>query len=136
MQFGWSVLSGAKPAFPGSFLITHRGLSENFVQLRAWLGQNRAIARRWSDELGHDLASASVLSDLMLAAARAANRDGITLFSSQNPAHIRRNAALLRDDALLATGASFAQLVARDAALIRQPMQEHFNADRPAPIYE
>ena len=121
MQCEWSVLSGAKPAFPGSFVVTHRGLSQNFARLREWLGSNPEIARRWSGELGADIANASVLSDLMLAAARDANHAGITLFSSRNPDHIRRNAQLLLDGSRLGAGAAFARLVARDVPASLMP---------------
>ncbi len=132
MQFEWSVLSGEKPDYPGSFLITHRGLSENFNRLRAWLGANPGIARRWSDELACDVAAPDALSGLMLAAARAANRGGITLFSSHDAGHIRRNAAFLDDGARLAAGTVFARLVARDAgSLVRPETQpELVDADR------
>jgi D-threo-aldose 1-dehydrogenase len=134
LQFEWSVLSGPKPDFPGSFVITHRALAEDFQLLRAWLGANPKVARRWSDELGADVADASALSGLMLAAARDANRGGITLFSSRNADHIRRNVALLGDEARLAAGAAFARLVARDApaSLVRDEKQrELVDAGRP-----
>jgi D-threo-aldose 1-dehydrogenase len=122
MQFEWSVLSSGTPGYPGSFLITHGGLSDNFVRLRAWLGDNRQIARQWSKELGLDVASAPILSRLLLAAARNANPGGITLFSSRNPRNIKLNARLLLDNSDLPTGAAFAALVARDvpATLMRK----------------
>lgn len=116
MQFEWSVLSGGKPSYPGSFLITHRSLSGNFVRLTAWLDAHPQVARAWSSRLDVDVASASVLARLMLAAARDANPDGLTLFSSRNPRNIQANAQLFLDQPGLRTGAEFAALVARDAA--------------------
>jgi D-threo-aldose 1-dehydrogenase len=121
MQFEWSVLSGRKPTYPGSFLITHRSLSENFVRLRAWLGANPAIARAWSKALDVDVTNATVLSRLMLAAARDANPNGITLFSSRNTRNIGANTRLMLDNSELTTAAALAALVARDAASLQQP---------------
>lgn len=124
MQFEWSVLSGARRAYPGSFLITHRSLSENLIRLGVWLDANLEIARTWSRELGVDVANASILSRLMLAAARNANADGITLFSSRNVQNIRTNARLMLDNSDLRMGAAFAALVTRDAAAILEPRME------------
>jgi D-threo-aldose 1-dehydrogenase len=118
MQFEWSVLSGEKPAYPGSFLITHRSLSDNFARLRTWLRANPQAARAWSKELALDVGTAPVLSRLMLAAARHANPDGITLFSSRTAHNIRANAQLMLDNSALAEGAAFAALVAREAPAI------------------
>ena len=118
IQFEWSVLSGARPDYSGSFPVTHRSLAENLVRLRAWLGTNPAAAQRWSQELDLDIADASVLSRLMLAAARHANPAGITLFSSRNPGNIRRNARLIAGNSDLEAGTAFTTLVARDAAAI------------------
>jgi D-threo-aldose 1-dehydrogenase len=123
LQFQWSVLSREKPAYPGSFLITHRSLSGNFAQLRAWLGANPQIAGTWSKELGVDVTSATVLSHLMLAAARQANLQGITLFSSRNADNIRTNAQTILDNSDFRPGAAFAALVAREAPAILGPPQ-------------
>jgi D-threo-aldose 1-dehydrogenase len=115
MQFEWSVLSGKPPAFPGSFLITHRSLSAKFIELRSWLDANPQVTRAWSRELSLNVATASVLARLMLVAARNANPDGILLFSSRNLRNIRTNAELMLDSFDPQTGAAFAALVARDA---------------------
>jgi D-threo-aldose 1-dehydrogenase len=120
MQFEWSVLSREKLAYPGSFLITHRSLSDSLVRLRAWLTANPQVVRSWSAELDLDVSKTSVLSSLMLAAARHANPGGITLFSSRSPQNISKNARFLVDD--FEAGAAFAALVARDAAtLLKAP---------------
>lgn len=118
MQFEWSVLSGEKPTYPGSFLITHRSLSGNLARLRAWLAANAQIARAWSEALHMDVADASILARLMLAAARHANPDGMILFSSRRPDNIRTNARLMLDDSDLQAGAVFAAQVARQASAI------------------
>jgi D-threo-aldose 1-dehydrogenase len=123
MQFEWSVLSRDLPSYAGCFLITHRSLSANFAQLRAWLGANPQVAGNWSDALGLDITAAAVLSRLMLAAARHANPRGITLFSSRNAQNIRTNAEAMLGDSDLQAGAAFAALVARAAPAIVGPSQ-------------
>jgi hypothetical protein len=115
MQFDWSVLSREKPDYPGALVITHGSLLRSLARLRAWLAANPSTTRAWSRELGQDVASPSVLSRLMLAAARSANPQGITLFSSRRAQNIKANAQLL-DESGLAEGAAFAALVARDVA--------------------
>ena len=85
-QFEWSVFCSEKPSFAGSFQIGHRGLSSSFVRLRAALRANPEVTRSWSEAMGRDVTSPSVLSYLMLAAARNANPGGITLFSSRKAA--------------------------------------------------
>jgi D-threo-aldose 1-dehydrogenase len=118
MQFEWSVLSGEKPAYPGSYLITHGSLSDNFVRLRAWLGANPKVARAWSKELELDIASGPVVARLMLAAARYANADGMILFSSRDPDNIRTNARAMLDNRDLGAAAAFSSLVTRHSATI------------------
>jgi D-threo-aldose 1-dehydrogenase len=124
MQFEWSIFSGEKPAYPGSFLITHRSLSSNLAQLLAWLDANPEVARSWSQELGMDVARAPVLSRLMLAAARCANPGGITLVSSRSVHNIRANARLMADNSGLGAGVAFAALAARDAAALMRKLPE------------
>ncbi len=133
LQLEWSVLSGIAPDHPGSFVITHRALGASFERLNAWLLDNPAVARTWSNELGVDVAVPAALSQLMLAAARVANRAGITLFSSTSAEHIRRNVALLADGAPHGLGAAFARLAARDAGHLMPPGRhpELTDADRP-----
>ena len=116
LQFEWSVLSRDKPAYPGSFLITHRSLSGNLARLRAWLDAHPQAAATWSTELDLDVANPPVLSRLMLAAARHVNPLGITLFSSRNAENIRANARAMEGAADAAAADAFAALVARDTA--------------------
>ncbi len=133
MQFEWSVLSCEQPTYPGSVVITHRSLSENFARLRGWLSANPTVARVWAEELDMDVANSSVLSHLMVAAARHANPDGITLFSSRSPQNIRANAQLLSDDTDLRAAGTFATLVARDAAEVVGIPQDSLRLDVGAP---
>lgn len=121
IQFEWSVLSREPPGRRGSFVITHRALSESLVRLRAWLAARPETVRRWSKELDRDIADAGVLSRLMLAAARQANPGGITLFSSRNPANIRMNARLILEDGGGAESTAFAALVASEVRSAASP---------------
>jgi D-threo-aldose 1-dehydrogenase len=122
MQFEWSVLSGNMPQYPGSSVITHGALLRNFTQLKGWLDTNPLVGRQWSNALAVDLSDAIVLSRLMLAAARNANPEGLTLFSSRKPQNIRSNAQFMQDHSSLRAAAAFAALVARDVppTLVRQ----------------
>ncbi|HUK61656.1 MAG TPA: aldo/keto reductase [Stellaceae bacterium] len=133
LQFEWSVLSAAPPDYHGSFVITHRALSQSFTALTAWLGTNPAIVRSWSDELNMDVSAPGVLSRLMLTAARTANPTGIMLFSSSSTEHIRRNAAFLSEGPQPGPGTAFMRLVARDARLLsqRELTPDLVDADRP-----
>jgi hypothetical protein len=126
MQFEWSVLSGEMPAYPGSFVITHGALLRDFAQLKAWLDANPLAGRQWSNALAVDLTNAVVLARLMLAAARNANPEGLTLFSSRKPQNIRSNAQLMQDQSSLRAAAAFAALITRDvpAILMRHPTME------------
>jgi D-threo-aldose 1-dehydrogenase len=121
LQFEWSVLSPEEPSYAGSFVITHRSLSANFLQLQAWLTGNPQMAAAWSKELDLNVADPLVLSRLMLAAARDVNPRGITLFSSRNAQNIRANAEAFLDNTDLPAGAAFAALVGRSARSILQP---------------
>jgi D-threo-aldose 1-dehydrogenase len=118
LQFEWSVLSAERPAYPGSFLVTHRSLSDNLARLRRWLENHPHMLRSWSRELGQDLSRVGALAQLMLGAAVDANVDGITLFSSRNPANIRANAQAVLANPDLHAARTLAALVARD---VQQP---------------
>lgn len=122
MQFEWSVLSGNMPHYPGSSVITHGALQRNFAQLKSWLDANPLVGRQWSNELAVDLRDAVALSRLMLAAARNANPEGLTLFSSRKPQNIRSNVQIMHDHSNLRAAVAFVALVARDvpAALMRR----------------
>jgi diketogulonate reductase-like aldo/keto reductase len=119
LQFEWSVLSRELPTHPGSVVITHRSLSESFGRLKAWLRDNPAVARVWTDELAMDVADSSVLSRLMISASLHANQGGIVLFSSRNTQNIKANAKLMANNDDLLASSIFSTLVARDAAELR-----------------
>jgi D-threo-aldose 1-dehydrogenase len=99
VQFAWSVLDTPVPETK-SFRIHHRALTDNFRTLHQQLLTDKARCTRWSGLVGSDLADPEALSALMLKAAMAENRDGIILFSSKRPEHIRNNAEVARDATL------------------------------------
>jgi aryl-alcohol dehydrogenase-like predicted oxidoreductase len=93
VQFGWSVLDRPVPATQ-SFRIHHRALTETFRVLHRQLVVDKARSTGWSGLVGCDLADPQVLSAVMLKAALLENPNGIVLFSSKRPEHIRRNVAV------------------------------------------
>ncbi len=92
------------------FVITH-GAMKPFSQFSAWLKSDRERLKRLSAALSEDLASASVLADLMMAAALAQNPDGMVLVSSTRPERFARHAALVENTELLNRGRTFAELL-------------------------
>ncbi|WP_149535804.1 aldo/keto reductase [Siccirubricoccus phaeus] len=75
--------------------VTHSALGARFAELRARLAADPALARRWSDRLGFDVVgNPDRLGGLCLAAALAANPQGVVLFSSTRETHIRANAKI------------------------------------------
>jgi D-threo-aldose 1-dehydrogenase len=94
LQFEWSILSQEAPSYSSAFVITYRALFTAYRELRSLLTDQKCC-RRWSDEVGEDLADDKTLARLMLRAALDANQNGIVLFSSDRPERIRVNAAAL-----------------------------------------
>lgn len=93
LQFEWSAASDRLPVYPASFIITHGTLRDSISWLRAKLEQP-GFQQAWSAELGVDLADPDSAARLLLGAAAAANPDGLVLFTSKTPAHIRKLVSL------------------------------------------
>jgi aryl-alcohol dehydrogenase-like predicted oxidoreductase len=93
LQFEWSVASDRVPVYPGSFIITHGALRDSISWLRAKLEQP-GCRQAWSAELGCDLGDSDSAARLLLGVAAAANPDGLVLFTSKTPAHVRKLASL------------------------------------------
>jgi D-threo-aldose 1-dehydrogenase len=110
MQFEWSVMDAPVPAMAG-FRIHHRALTDNFRALQTGLVQDAARCARWSEIVGADLAEGSVLASLMLKAALIENPASVILFSSKDPAHMRRNVEVAGDASLAAPASRLYGLV-------------------------
>jgi aryl-alcohol dehydrogenase-like predicted oxidoreductase len=117
VQFEWSVLDEPVPAMAG-FRIHHRALTDNFRALHEGLIAETARCARWSEIVGADLADPNVLASLMLKAALVENPASIILFSSKDPAHMRRNAEVLAD-------ATLADPALRFYGLVRSAVKTH-----------
>ena len=89
LQFEWSVRSGRRPHYPGSFMITHGALKDAMAWLRKELAQ-----RQRRDGLKEAVADSRSLPKMLLGAAMVANPTGIVLFTSKLEAHIRDLASL------------------------------------------
>lgn len=121
LQFEWSVLDPVR-ALP-AFTLYHRALTDNFRALHAALAGDAALSRRWSEEVGAELARREVLAALMLKASLVLNPASVVLFSSRDPAHIRHNVEIAGDPALAEPARRLHTLVER----------EGFPGERPKP---
>lgn len=110
VQFEWSVMDAPVPAMT-SFRIHHRALTENFRELHAGLISDQARAKRWSEEVGADVADREVLASLMLKAALVENPASPILFSSKSAFHMRNNVRVAGDGSLEAPARSLYALV-------------------------
>lgn len=99
VQCEWSVLDAPRE-MAGSFRIHHRALTHYFRELHAELAADAGRCKRWSDEVGAELADAEVLAALMLKASLVRNPESVVLFSSKNAEHIRHNVEVAEDAAL------------------------------------
>ena len=110
LQFEWSVLDN-KAEFSVAFVIHHRAVSGAMDAMRNFFGRDAGLCSRWSNAVDADLAEPEILSGVLLQAALASNPDGMVLFSSRAPAHIRANVRVLEDPASIARGKRFLELV-------------------------
>lgn len=98
----------------GRVLITHSALSCLGAIGAAFAG-SPLLAARWSEAVGIDCSDPRSLAALCLRYAVAANGEGVVLFSSSRPDHIRETAAALGDSSMSEEQvAAFAACVRRD----------------------
>ena len=91
LQFEWSPLEEVSTNFSGAFVIHHRAISGAIDTLRNRFRQDMDLCRCWSDAVDLDLSDAKLLAGVLLQAALAAHPEGMVLFSSRVPEHIRAN---------------------------------------------
>lgn len=113
VQTEWSVFNEIVPG-KGSFRIHHRSLFQNFQSLPQQLRADPKNLKRWSDEVGEDLADSEKLAALFLKASLVMNPGSIVLFSSKRPHHIRTNVEVAGNPALEAPAIRLYQLVHRE----------------------
>jgi len=112
LQFEWSVLEEEQASFPGAFVIRHRAISGAIPTLRRFLQQDSDLCRQWSNAVDVDLSDVKLLAGILLQAALAANPEGMVLFSSRVPEHIRANVRAAEETDTRARGMRFLELVA------------------------
>jgi D-threo-aldose 1-dehydrogenase len=112
-QYEWSVLNPSIPETP-YLRIHHRALSKHFHTLVGLLQAQPAQCRRWSAEIGADLASPDTLANLMLKASFLLNPSSILLFSSKRSSHIHANVATTDNQALDAPARQLYEILQRE----------------------
>ncbi len=88
------ALAGALPGSKALVTITHSTVAQMLQHAQHELQSSPRRIRSWSEELGVDCTRMDVWAGLALAAARRANPDGVTLFSSRRPDRVRLNLQL------------------------------------------
>ena len=123
VQFPNSVLTRNIERLPRGdslrLVITHGALGGSYLSLLRFLKSCRDLANEWAARLGCPCLDDDTLSSLMLNYAAHANQNGPVLFSSRDPARVRRNAsAILESQYSAAQTTAFAKLVERESAAI------------------
>jgi diketogulonate reductase-like aldo/keto reductase len=116
LQFEWLVLEEERAKFPGAFLIHHRAISGAVEPFRDRFRKDAGLCRRWSDAIGADLSDTKLLAGVLLQAALAANPQGMVLFSSRVPEHIRANVQAAEETDAGGRGRRFLELLAEARA--------------------
>ncbi len=99
LQYEWSAHLPV-PMHPGALPIVYRVHGGVAREIRGALSADAALGRRWSDEIGQDLATPGLVEQLLLHAAAALRPDAIVLFSSTKPDHIHTNVRAVTDAGL------------------------------------
>lgn len=123
LQFQNSVLTRNTERLPWSgshrLVITHGALGESYRSILKFLQTRRDVAKDWAAEIGCDRLDEDTLSSLMLNYAANANRGGLVLFSSRDPARVSKNArAVLESHSSVAQTIAFRELVKRESAAV------------------
>lgn len=95
LQFEWAPAAPFQKKYPGTLLITHHAIAGMLAPLRSTL-ENEALCRSWSERTGLDLSDHRELARAILAAALAANGDGMVLFWSSNLERVKDNSLALQ----------------------------------------
>ena len=126
LQFQNSVLTRNCDRLPqhnsDRLVITHGALGGSYRSILTFLEARKDVARDWAARLGCHRLDEATLSALMLKYAGDANREGLVLFSSQDPVRVRRNVkAVLEPDFSPAQIALFGELVSQESLRIVPP---------------
>jgi D-threo-aldose 1-dehydrogenase len=123
LQFQNSVLTRSCDRLPRDswdrLVITHGALGGSYRSVLTFLEARMDVAKDWKAKLGCDRLDEDTLSSLMLNYAADANPRGLVLFSSQDPARVRRNLkAVLEPDFSPEQITMFGELVNQESPLI------------------
>jgi D-threo-aldose 1-dehydrogenase len=126
LQFQNSVLTRNCDRMPRDnwdrLVITHGALSGSYRSVLTFLGARTDVAKDWTAKLGCHRLDEETLSALMLNYAANANPSRLVLFSSRDPARVRRNVkAVLEPDFSPAQIALFGELVNQESMVIVPP---------------
>jgi D-threo-aldose 1-dehydrogenase len=126
LQFQNSVLTRNSDYLPrgnsGRLVITHGALGGGYRSVLTFLEARMDVAKDWTAKLGCHRLDEDTLSALMLNYAADANPRGLVLFSSRDPARVRRNVkAVLEPDFSPAQIALFGELMNQESLLIVPP---------------
>jgi D-threo-aldose 1-dehydrogenase len=126
IQFQNSLLTRNIEKLPGidsnRLVITHGALSDSYRRVLSFFNSRRELAKQWADKLGVSEFDENTLAELMLNYAADANRDGLVLFSSRDPARVSKNVdALAISRFPPAQIAAFAEFVAAESHAFATP---------------
>jgi D-threo-aldose 1-dehydrogenase len=123
LQFQNSVLTRSCDRLPRDnwdrLVITHGALGGSYRSVLTFLKARMDVAKDWQAKLGCDRLDGDTLSALMLNYAADANPRGLVLFSSQDPARVRRNVkAVLEPDFSPEQIAMFGEFVNQESLIV------------------
>lgn len=118
-QFGWSALDFDVNPDEFAFSIIYRALLDIASPLRNWLRRDPGMRCLFADRLAVDVDDEPALSNLLLAAAFAANTKGIVLVGSRREDRIRANASIVDNQPLLIAGRRLLQIMREEGPAFR-----------------
>jgi D-threo-aldose 1-dehydrogenase len=123
LQFQSSVLTRNIERLPEKasprLVITHGSLGESYRTILKFLETRSDLAQDWAARIGCERLDEDTLSSLMLNYGANWNREGLVVFSSRDPARVRKNAKAVMDSKFSCSQiAAFRDLVERESSVI------------------
>jgi len=113
LQYSWCVLDGGTFSWcPEKFHITHRAIMNAYAPLQQRFAAEPALRARLSEATAMDIARPGELARVLLGAALAHNRSGITLFASRRADRIVSGVRALQAPGYIEAGAKLALALA------------------------
>ena len=111
LQYEWTAIEPKRPD-TDSFTVLYRVIGGPVKRVESALAEDEALRRRWSNEIGHDLAPGAV-AGLMLHAAAALQPEAMILFSSTRGQRILDNVRVATDARLTGAALRLVELAKR-----------------------